>query len=76
MKQINILLTTIKDVKEFVTITSLADFDVDAISGRYAVDAKSIIGLFSLDLGSPFKLNIYSDDCADLIAALQKFVVE
>jgi len=76
MKQMSIMLTTIHDVKEFVSITSLADFDVDAISGRYAVDAKSIIGLFSLDLGSPLTLNIYSDDCDGLVAALRRFAVE
>ena len=75
MQQITIQLNTINDVKELVTITSVADFEVDLISGRYAVDAKSIIGIFSLDMSSPIKMNIYSDDCDDFIAALQKFVV-
>ena len=76
MKKISIMLYTINDVKEFVGIVSQYDYDIDLISGRYAVDAKSIIGIFSLDLSKPLKVNIYSDECEELIAALQKFAEE
>lgn len=76
MTQMHVMLHTINDVKEFVEIVSKVEFDVDLISGRYAVDAKSIIGIFSLDLAGPIKVNIYSDDCADLMASLQKFAAQ
>ena len=76
MKKMSIMLYTINDVKEFVGIVSQYDYDIDLISGRYAVDAKSIIGIFSLDLSKPLKVNIYSDDCEELISALQKFAEE
>jgi len=73
MTQLNIMLHTINDVKEFVNIVSLYSFDIDLISGRYTVDAKSIIGIFSLDLSKPLQLNIHSDDCDELLAKLQRF---
>ena len=73
MKQMSVMLHTINDVKEFVHTVSTVDFDVDLISGRYAVDAKSIIGIFSLDLSKPLKVNIYSDDCDELLEKLQKY---
>ncbi|NMA79629.1 MAG: HPr family phosphocarrier protein, partial [Clostridiales bacterium] len=50
MKKVNIMLDTINDVKVFVNSVSKYDFDVDMVSGRYAIDAKSIMGIFSLDL--------------------------
>ena len=74
MKQVNIMLYTINDVKEFVQTVSGYDYDIDLVSGRYAVDAKSIIGIFSLDLSKPLKANIYSDDCAQLLEQLDKFI--
>jgi phosphotransferase system HPr-like phosphotransfer protein len=74
MKSVNILLGTINDVKEFVNTVARYDFDVDLISGRYAVDAKSIMGIFSLDLSKPIQMNIHSDSADDFIAAVQKFI--
>ena len=65
MKTLVIKLDTINDVKNFVNIVSKYDFDMDLMSGRYAVDAKSIMGIFSLDLAKPIKMEIYSDDCPD-----------
>ena len=50
MKTFDLLLSSINDVKDFVNIVSKYDFDVDLTSGRYVVDAKSIMGIFSLDL--------------------------
>lgn len=76
MKKINVLLSTVNDVKDFVGIVSGYDFDVDLISGRFAVDAKSIIGIFSLDLSKPLNVNIYSDECEELIEQLQKFAAD
>lgn len=74
MKTVNVMLETINDVKEFVNLVTRYDFDVDLISGRYAVDAKSIMGIFSLDLSKPIRLDIHSDDCDEFLASVQKFV--
>ncbi|MBC8585750.1 HPr family phosphocarrier protein [Youxingia wuxianensis] len=75
MKTVNMKLETINDVKEFVNTVSRYDFDVDLISGRYAVDAKSIMGIFSLDLSKPIKVEIHSDDCDKFMDEIKKFVV-
>ena len=76
MKTCNIMLNTINDVKRFVNIVSKYDFDVDLISGRYAIDAKSIMGIFSLDLSKPIKLNVNSDSCDAFIEEIKAFIVE
>ena len=61
MKSVNILLNSINDVKAFVNVVSKYDFDIDLTSGRYIVDAKSIMGIFSLDLSKPIKLEANTD---------------
>jgi len=63
MKTFNIMLKSINSVKDFVNIVSKYDFDVDLTSGRYVVDAKSIMGIFSLDLSKPIIVTVHSDDC-------------
>lgn len=75
MKELNIKLETIDDVKDFVNIVSKCAYDVDLSSGRYVVDAKSIMGIFSLDLSKPIKIEIFSDDCDDFIGEIKKFIV-
>ncbi len=76
MKTFNMLLSSINDVKDFVNIVSRFDFDVDLTSGRYVVDAKSIMGIFSLDLSKPIKVEIHGDDCDDFMAEVKKFIIE
>ena len=79
MFNVNVKLSTVKDVQEFVKICTRFDLvDIDIISGRYIIDAKSIMGIFSLDLSKPLKLNIHmdKDDAAELLEALQHFIVE
>ena len=66
----------INDVKEFVNIVMKYDFDIDLVSGRYAIDAKSIMGIFSLDLSKPIQLNAHTDDAEDLLKDLNKFIVK
>ncbi len=75
MRTTNILLRSIADVKEFVNIMNKCEYDVDLVSGRYIVDAKSIMGIFSLDLAKPIVANIYSDDCDSLLEEIKKFGV-
>ncbi len=67
---------TINDVKSFVTVVSQCDYDVDLISGRYAVDAKSIMGIFSLDLSKPIKLEAHTDDASEFFAQIKEFIVD
>ncbi len=70
-----ILLNSINDVKNFVNIVNKYSCDVDLTSGRYVVDAKSIMGIFSLDLTKPIKIDIHSDQEQALVDELQSFVV-
>lgn len=76
MTTFNLLLGSINDVKDFVNIVSKYDFDVDLTSGRYVVDAKSIMGIFSLDLSQPIKVEVHSDDCASFVDELKAFIVD
>lgn len=71
-----IMLSTINDVKEFVSEVTLCDYDVDLISGRYAVDAKSIMGIFSLDLSKPIQLEAQTDDAEEFFGRIKQFIVE
>ena len=75
MKKMKISLSSIEDVKEFVALTNSYSFDSDLVSGRYAVDAKSIMGIFSLDLSKPITLNIHAEDDAAILEALKPYLV-
>ena len=75
MKSIKISLELAKSVKEFVNITQDYPFEILLKSGKYIVDAKSILGIFSLDLSQPLTVEVYSDDCAELMEKLEKFKV-
>jgi len=61
MHTVKISLNSIDKVKNFVNSISKFDFDFDLVSGRYVIDAKSIMGIFSLDLSKPIDLNIHSE---------------
>ena len=76
MKTFDLLLSSINDVKDFVNIVSTYDFDVDLTSGTYVVDAKSIMGIFSLDLSKPIKVEVHSDDCDKFMEELDKFIIK
>ena len=77
MKKLVVMLDTIEKVKKFVSVASRCDGDIDLMSERYVVDAKSIMGIFSLDLGAKLTLNVYNDaDYDALYAEIKDFVVE
>ncbi len=76
MTKLNLQLETINDVKEFVNAVTMCDYDVDLVSGRYSIDAKSIMGIFSLDLSRPVELQAHVDNCDDLIAKIERFIVK
>lgn len=73
MKSLTISLEIAQRVKEFVAITQNEDCEILLKSGKYVVDAKSILGIFSLDLSKPLTVEIYSDHCDELLAKLKKF---
>ena len=72
MKTVKISLNSIDKVKSFVNDITKFDYDFDLVSGRYVIDAKSIMGIFSLDLSKPIDLNIHADDNVDEIMAMLK----
>ena len=76
MKSVKIRLSTISDVRDFVNIVASYDGDVDLISGRYMVDGKSIMGIFSLDLSKPIALEAHTDDASAFFAKIKPFIVD
>ena len=76
MKSVSILLNTTESVKKFVNIMSAYDYPTELRSGRYVVDAKSILGIFSLYLNRPVVLEIGSDDCDDLLKDIAPFIYD
>ena len=72
MKTITISLGSIDKVKSFVNDISRFNNDFDLVSGRYVIDAKSIMGIFSLDLSKPIDLNIHSENNIDQILEVLK----
>ena len=76
MTKLKIKLDTINAVREFVTLTNLCPYDIDLVSGRYVVDAKSLMGIFSLDLAKPIDLEIFLDDCQDFLDKIKPYIVE
>ena len=72
MKTAEIRLSTIEDVRNFVNTVSKYDIDIDLSSGRYIVDAKSIMGIFSLDLSKPIDLAIHAESNMDEIMEVLK----
>lgn len=76
MKSINISLNSVDKVKSFVNIIAKHDGDFDLTSGRYVIDAKSIMGIFSLDLAKPIQLDIHDDSEVDTVMAeLKDFII-
>ncbi|MBQ0126288.1 MAG: HPr family phosphocarrier protein [Clostridiales bacterium] len=76
MKSATIRLSSIESVRNFVDVVRKYNMDIDLSSGRYLVDAKSIMGIFSLDLMNPIKLTAHSDDCTELFDELKEYVIE
>lgn len=77
MKTVQISLNSIDKVKSFVNDITKFNNDFDLVSGRYVIDAKSIMGIFSLDLSKPIDLNIHSENNIDeILAKLDEFIVK
>ena len=76
MQSVTIMLNTVTDVKTFVNVVSKYDFDVELVSGRYAIDGKSIMGIFSLDLSKPIRVEVRSDDASAFFEEIKPFIKE
>ena len=77
MKTVTISLNSIESVKSFVNSITKFDSDFDLVSGRYVIDAKSIMGIFSLDLSKPITLNIYAkSDLDEILGVLKPYIIE
>ncbi|MCQ2527745.1 MAG: HPr family phosphocarrier protein [Saccharofermentans sp.] len=78
MVNIKVKLLTINDVKEFVTEANYCDFDVDLISGRYTIDAKSLMGIFSIVPSDNLECHIYaeSSECMRFLNKIEKYIVQ
>lgn len=70
-----ILLNTIEKVKDFSAIVPKYDYDMDLATGRYVIDAKSILGIFSLNLFNELTLTIHADNADDLLKEIEKYIV-
>ena len=77
MKTVKICLNSIDKVKSFVNDITKFDVDFDLVSGRYVIDAKSIMGIFSLDLSKPIDLSIHADEELDsILNILKPYLIE
>ena len=78
MKTVQISLNSIDKVKSFVNTINMMDCDFDLISGRYVIDAKSIMGIFSLDLSKPIELNIHAEgeNLDSVMEKLTPYIIE
>ncbi|MBR5348159.1 MAG: HPr family phosphocarrier protein [Lachnospiraceae bacterium] len=77
MKTVQISLNSIDKVKSFVNDLAKFDTDFDLVSGRYVIDAKSIMGIFSLDLSKPIDLNIHAEEDIDtILEVLKPYIIE
>ena len=74
MVTFNVSFKSINGVQEFVNIVCKYQYDIDLVSGRYVVNAKSIMGIYSLDLSKPIEVNAITDNADDLKAELKDFI--
>ena len=74
MKSVTIHLSLAENVKDFVNVVSKYPYYIDLRSGRHVVDAKSILGIFSLDLNKPITMEVYENDCEDLLEEIKPFL--
>ena len=76
MKTVKISLNSIDKVKAFVNDVTKFNTDFDLVSGRYVIDAKSIMGIFSLELDKPIEVELDDHNAEKLLGELQRFIVE
>ena len=75
MQETKIVLRDIQSVREFVGLVIMLEYEVDLVQGRYIVDAKSIMGIFALDILSPITLVAHTNDATEFFAKIEKYIV-
>ena len=75
MKSIKIRLNGVDDIRAFVNAVATCEYDLDLKNGRYVVDAKSIMGIFSLDLSTPLELVIYGEHEEEVVERIKRFLI-
>ena len=76
MRETQIILRDIDSIRGFVRQVIQVDFEVDLVQGRYLIDAKSIMGIFALDILSPIKLVANTPDATSFFETIEKFIVK
>ena len=76
MNETYIVLRDIQSIREFVKEVIQLDYDVDLVQGKYIVDAKSIMGIFALDIASPIKLVADTKDATPFFEKIERFLVK
>lgn len=76
MQETSIVLRDIQSIREFVKEVITLNYEVDLVQGRYIVDAKSIMGIFALDVLSPIKLIAHTNDATDFFEKIDRFLVK
>ena len=76
MKEMKITLSNIQDIRDFVNQVIVLDYEVDLVQGRYVIDAKSIMGIFSLDLLAPITLKAHTDYADDFFEKIARFAAK
>jgi phosphotransferase system HPr-like phosphotransfer protein len=71
-----LLLDNMEKVKEFVSIALTKPYDIDLVSGKYVINGKSIMGIFSLDLTKPVMVNADTGDDDEFALQVEKFIFE
>lgn len=74
MKSVKIAMKMTESVKQFLNVVNRYPYDMDLRSGRYVVNAKSILDIFSLDLSKPITLEIFTEQCGDLLRDIEPFL--
>lgn len=75
--KLKVKLNSVDDIKTFVNTLNRYAYDFDLVSGRYVIDAKSIMGVYSLDISEPLDLIIHTDDSVtDVTDAIDAFIVK
>ena len=73
MQRTEIVLSNVKDVRDFVNMVIRIGYDVDLMQGKYVIDAKSVMGIFALDLMTPITVIAHSDNTRDFFKELERF---
>ena len=75
MQKVNITLSSVQAVRDFVQQVIVLDYEVDLVQGRYIVDAKSIMGIFALDTLSPIEVVAHTEDATAFFDMIKEYIV-